>query len=361
MIPLWVMQSLSNLDVSILVAELQLLVSSRLDNIYGVNDTNEGLLLQFHISGKGKFFVRVIPSALWLCDQKPTVEERPSGFVGKLRKHLEGKKVHSVSQVNGRCVLFVVGKEEFSLVIELFGGGNVVLCENKNGIAVTLCCKRIVQFVARTVEVGEKYVLKKDVPRGDMSKEEISDKLNMDEPVSKVLATLIGKNYALEGCLLAGIDPQMKAKDAPKEKITKSFLKITNAPVAARVVTTQSGLLAVPFALSIHDELPFKEYSSFSLALDAVNSTVQKPKENKKISKLLVAIEQQEKIAKEYEEQSIEDQRRGEMIYENYGTVKEVLEIAKEFRKQPEKLKIALAKKNAVYDPASGMITVELS
>ncbi len=355
------MQSLSNLDVSILVAELQLLVSSRLDNIYGINGTNEGLLLQFHISGKGKYFVRVISSALWLCDQKPTVEERPSGFVGKLRKHLEGKKVQSISQVNGRCILFMVGKEEFSLVIELFGGGNVVLCENKNGIVVTLACKRIVQFVARTVAVGEKYVLKKDVSLADLPQEELDNKLTMNESVSKVIATLIGKNYALEVCLLAEIDPQMNAINAPKEKVMRNILKIANSPVTPRVVTTPSGLLAVPFALLIHEGLQYKEYSSFSLALDAVNNIVQKPTENKKISKLLVAIEQQEKIAKEYEQQSTEEQRRGEMIYENYAVVKEVLDVAKEFRKQPEKLQIALAKRNAVYNPASGMITVQLS
>ena len=140
---------LNFLELHFLVGELQVLVGSRLDNVY------DGLL-QFHKSGVGKFFLRISDKALWLS-KKSFVE--CSGLCSVLRKFLKGKKMVALEQIGSERVVrftFQTQKEIFLLFAEFFSNGNLILTDESKKI---LGAKEERAWKDREIRRGKIYVL----------------------------------------------------------------------------------------------------------------------------------------------------------------------------------------------------------
>jgi len=75
---------------------------------------------------------------LHLTRQKLSATESPDGFVGYLRKNLEGKTAQEIRQHGNDRILEIVSRSKEKLIFELFRKGNIILVGEDGTIAA--CC-----------------------------------------------------------------------------------------------------------------------------------------------------------------------------------------------------------------------------
>ncbi|MBI5036691.1 NFACT family protein [Candidatus Micrarchaeota archaeon] len=137
--------ALSNLDVYYLVSEMKKLEGQHLQKVYGKDKT-------FRLKFRSSDVVVELPGKIYLASNPPSFEEHPSSFIMLLRKHLLGK-LEKVEQINfDRIVRFAFPSA--SLVFELFGEGNIILCDGKGKIIKPL---RAEEFSSRKLYAKEQY------------------------------------------------------------------------------------------------------------------------------------------------------------------------------------------------------------
>ena len=149
------MKQISSLELHFLVKELKNLENSRIDKIY--NSGKEDIYIQLHKSNVGKKILRIIVGKTLFLTEEKSVGEVPSGYCTLLRKHLEGKFLDSIEQLEPERILKLVFKtknETKKLYLEFLGKGNVILC-NEDDIIID--CLIHHKFKDRTVFPKEKY------------------------------------------------------------------------------------------------------------------------------------------------------------------------------------------------------------
>ena len=233
------------------------------------------------------------------------------------------------------------------MVIELFSKGNIILCQN-NKILFLLFTQT---WKDRTIREGKNYVF----PEGKCNPfdkhvflKAIKD--NEENPISKLLATKLGlgKTYAEELCLRNNVDKlAKKISEQDAEKLFLELNKLITQPINSRVVYQNKEILdAVPIALKLYENAEQQRFNTYSEALESVISklatTYKKTKAEQKftdqLKRIETKIEKQKQTFGHLEKEVTENQRKGELIYENYQTVKETLT----GRKRGEKIKINL-------------------
>ena len=88
-------KSLSALEIHYLLKELQFLVDSKIDKIY--NPSKKELILQFYVSTKGKFQLKVDEKSIYLTQKFPA--KAPSEFCMYLRKKLNNARLRKIGQL----------------------------------------------------------------------------------------------------------------------------------------------------------------------------------------------------------------------------------------------------------------------
>ena len=327
------------LELHFLVQELQSLVGARVDNVYEPN----GLLFQLHKSGAGKFFLRIADTAMWLAKDKPVAPDSFSGLCGSLRRYLEGKKLTSVEQLGSERVVqftFETLKDKFFLFVELFQKGNIILTDKNKKI---LSAKEERAWRNRDIKRGLEYF----APPAQQNLFEIKD-LPKDE---KSIASLgFGKLLARE--ILARGD----FKSLLKEKLSPRAYSDGELSAIKLVQYSEEG----------------EKFPSFSELIDAKLSSVflsrkqtglTKAFESKK-AKLQEIIRAQEANIVSSEKEAVELQRKGELIYEHYQELKDLLEelnkIKAKFSLQDMKAKLKGHAKIKDLNPKTSDIVVEL-
>jgi predicted ribosome quality control (RQC) complex YloA/Tae2 family protein len=225
------------------------------------------------------------------------------------------------------------------LFIELFAKGNIVLCKKDLTIIVPL---RQHKFKDRLVKAGVKY----DYPKKEVNFFEISEKdikkykKAQEQTISKLLAVELGfgGKYSKEICRLSSIPMNAKSIDEEQANaLFKSIKSITARKTEPFVVYTDKGADAVPFELEVYKDFKKERKESFSSAFESAamhgeaRKATRSQKEAERIEKLIRI--QEEKI-KELEKSAAENQKKGEVIYEKYNLLKEILEEIKKARKK---------------------------
>ncbi|QLL31725.1 hypothetical protein HG536_0B05910 [Torulaspora globosa] len=147
-------QRISALDLQILARELRNnLEGYRLTNIYNIADSSRQFLLRFNKPESKVSLVVDCGLRIHLTDYDRPIPSTPSGFVVKLRKHLRGKRLSALRQVeNDRILVLQFADGMFYLVLEFFSAGNVILLDENKKI---LSLQRIVH--EHENKVGEVY------------------------------------------------------------------------------------------------------------------------------------------------------------------------------------------------------------
>lgn len=330
----------SSLELHYIMEELQFLVGGKVDKIY---QEDKNMLLQLHVPSKGKQMINIsAPSYLYLASKKPDFQN-PGGFCMFLRKYLDNTRLRSIKQVGFERIVeieFESKETRYLMIIELFSKGNIVLCKEDYTIMSAVETK---SWSDRVVRGGVKYEFpKKQADLKELSEEEI-EKIIHDSDKETIVKTLaislsLGGTYAEEVCSDAGVDKNQKK--VSKEEI-KSIYKSLKHLTKRKIHAIASENEALPFPLK-NNKKETKEFPTFNEAIDSIISpkiaekkTVEvNSKQTKKIEKVKEIIRMQEKTVSQMEKSYEENNRAGELIYENYSTIKDVLDTIKKAREK---------------------------
>ncbi len=329
------MKQISSLELGYLINELSLLVNSRIDKVYQAG--KEELLIQFYVHSKGKKFLRIIVGkAMFLTDIKEEYDE-PSDFCMFLRKKLSNSKLSGINQKESeRIVELVFEKEETrKLIIEFFGGGNIILCDKEDTILLALIYHK---FKERSILPKVRY----GYPRSKINLFELElnklreiFKKSDKENIVKCLAVDVGLGgvYSEEICLLSKIDKSKKPVDVDNKEIKKIFDNINGIitkELNPFVVYDGAEIIdVVPFDIKFYESYAKKKFDTFSRALEFYFSKFveKKPsKYEKQLEKLKDIIKKQELRIKELEEKELDERKKAELIYNHYSLIKEIIE-----------------------------------
>lgn len=334
------MKQISALELYYLVKELKVLEEQRIDNFYFVNGI---FYIKVYLRGQGyRFLVNKVSKYLYVDTEKDDASE-PSNFVQYLRKYLKNGIIQQLDVVeNERIVKLVISKKveeeiiEYSMYLELFANGNIILVDQEGKIKNSLLKKK---FKDRDLLVHREYELP---PERELSIFAIDHKKALEVskedplPLVKFLAIKygLGGKIAEEICVLAEVDKNIHFHELSKEqqeKVVSHLLGLSTRELDAHGVYDDDKLVDfVPFKFSsIKKKLAkfdtfnslVKEYfSQFKEDIDQKEKQFEK--DLKKLENRLEKLqEQKDQIDKDYEKFN----SQGSLVYENYAVVEELL------------------------------------
>ena len=326
-------KKLTALELHFLLKEFDVLIGGKVDKIY--QKEKEELSFHFHVTGKGKKILKILmPSMIYISKYRSKQPDKPPGFCMFLRKHLANARLRKIEQKEFERIidLTLTTKEKtFHMVIELFSEGNIVICDEDYKILSPLKGQR---WKDRVIRAGIKY----EYPHRsnnilDMDEEDFSRILNSSNKESVVKALAIdfglGGIYAEEICNRARIDKNMKKPDEKTVKKLFTELEKMKDESSAGYVAEDD---IVPIKLETYSDKEQKEFPSYIEALDETltEDKIEEEhkeivsKKEKQIGKINVMIEEQTKRITEIENKIEENTRKGELIFQNYSTIKEI-------------------------------------
>ncbi len=326
-------KAMSNVDVAAMAAELS-------DRILGgfmgkaYQQSSDKIWLSVASPAEGRLdLLLVAGKRVNITKGQRPASKTPPQFPTMLRNRISGGRIVEILQHDLDRVLEIIVERSGSrhyLVIELFPKGSIILLDENRQILSML--KKMV-YRGSKMAAGEKYLYHPGQldPR-TISKEELSAWLasaGQDLVRSIVRGLNMGGTYGEEVCLVAGMDKSKPAADLNPEEIERVhqalrevFLNDTLDPHIVLDKGEQVDVLSRP--LKIYEGLEKKRFATFSEAVDAFFVEKEGDEERKK-DPLDRRIELQQKAIEEFEAQEKAFIRKGELVYQIYGSVEQIL------------------------------------
>jgi len=185
------MQKMSGADLAFALLEIAPLQGKRIARI---RKTADGIFL-FKIGSDELLFQPGV--RLHLTRQALAATDAPDGFVGFMRKNLEGKTAQEITRVPGERIVEIITRSKERLVFELFRKGNLILVGEDGMI---YACLQKDDTGGRMVARGERYDYPKATPFVQKTPEKIAFCVQESEqgvPVSfSIDAVKGGKQFA---------------------------------------------------------------------------------------------------------------------------------------------------------------------
>jgi predicted ribosome quality control (RQC) complex YloA/Tae2 family protein len=342
---------LTSVDVWFLVSELNAaLGSARIDKAYQLG--NKELKIRAYVSGKGAIDMVISPGYAFMTNYQHKAPEQPSSFAMQLRKNLGGAYIREVLQHGfDRIIEFRIEtiEKKYLLIIELFSTGNVMLCDGNKKILGLLEWQT---WKDRTLKVGQKYEYPPETPNPlaiDSGKFlEIISKTNKKIAAAIATETGIGGLYAEELCLNAGIEKDRIAKQLSENEVKKLsdayqtlIEKIKNKKSSPQAILENGKTIDVTaFDLEAYRNREKKHYSSFNEAADEFFSPQKFAETEKQVSssfekeknRLLEIKQSQTNHLSEFEKESVESKGIGDLIYQEYQSLEEIIKLVNQER-----------------------------
>ena len=354
----------TSFDISAVVHEIRQQISdSRVNNIYQLDRAT--FLFKLHKTDSPPLHL-VIESGkrLHLTAYVPEKPLHPPDFCKALRKYLRDAWLRDVEQYEFERVVnfhFESKTDKFTLVLELFGEGNIVLVSEKGEVLQALVFKRMRD---RNILRGESYqpppALGKNPLRVSLEDMEKVFEACGDTEVVRVIARSLGLGgvYAEEILLLAEVEKKKLCNELAREETTVVFgslqsllSRLTGKKFEPRIVLDTDGsyLDAVPFQLKRHETAGFLPYGSFNEALDQfyLHSTAAgKASEfdsklaelQREAEKLKRVIAEQRKSVKEALERAEHEKIIGDLIYAHSAELQSLLTVFSKAREEGKEL-----------------------
>ena len=276
-------------------------------NIYGI--TKDSLLFKFHHPEKSDILLMLSTFGIWVTNVK--IEQiEPNKLLKHLRNNLLRFKLKEIKQIGTERIVYLTlsyFEKEFVIVVELFGDGNIIICNNEMKI---LALSHSINVKHRQLRVGSQYI---QPPLDSL------DVLNMTEkdfePIrsaSIAVAKWIGKTLGLprkyieEITSLAKVESKKKGEEITDEEAKQLFdsaTKIVNNVVTGKhdpEIVRGDEMYVNPISLAGENQ---EKIASFMDGLDTVftenilakGKTIQSSPFAKKISELETRLDEQTK------------------------------------------------------------------
>jgi predicted ribosome quality control (RQC) complex YloA/Tae2 family protein len=347
-------RKLTSFDIYVIVSELKELKENFIEKIYQLN-RNDFLIRVKNNKTKQKqnLFIRN-GELICISDRQFDTPLKPSIFAMTLRKYLLNGKIVDISQYEfDRIIKLKISRKEgeYSLIIEFFSEGNIILVNPKGEIILPLIKQR---WAHRSIKGREPYLPPPvQINPFHLTKERFIELINESKAdLVRTLAVNVNLSgvIAEEICKISDVDKSLNIKDIDNEKIDRIFNSLTNflklfkndkfEPVLVKRNEEVADIL--PFEFKSYEKAGFEKISKFTKGLenfiDYKKPIAKKVTDiEKKISKLDRQLQQQKqttiKLKKEIEQKKLE----GDLIYLNYQPLEELLKKISEILEMKDK------------------------
>ena len=269
--------TLAGIELRYLVNEISKNISEYyVSNIYGIS--RNSILFKLHHPEKPDILLMFSTFGFWITTRKiEQIEE--NRLVKRLRSDLLRSKISEIKQIGTERIVYITFSglsQEFVLVGEFFGDGNIVLCNKEMKILSLL---HSIDVRHRKLNVGFNYELP---PLGGLNIFEMALKDLLDiKSVSTATVRWIGRTlglptkYAEEIMKLANIDPQSPGNSLSDNDIEKIFSvtksiteKVVNGIHEPLVVRDEKTSDVLPLPLGSMENKNCTSVASFMEGLD---------------------------------------------------------------------------------------------
>ncbi|NPV63155.1 MAG: fibronectin-binding domain-containing protein [Methanotrichaceae archaeon] len=332
-------KAMSNVDVAAMVDELRSrILGGFVGKAYQQSSDRIWLNVQSPAEGRLDLLLEAGKRVHVTCGSRPA-SKTPPQFPTMLRSRLSGGRIADVSQCDLDRVLEIAVErsgEVNYLIVELFPKGSMVLLDSSRKILTML---RKMVFRGRKMAAGEVYLYHPGQldPR-TIRAEELSSILSssgQDLVRTLVRSLNMGGIYGEEVCLRAEVDKSRLAATLDADEVGR-VLRALHEVFAEQtmdphiVVRDGVPLDVLPRPLKVYGGLERRSFPTFSEALDSF--FVEEAAEAPKVDPLERRIKVQEKAIAGFEAQEKELTALGELIYQSYGQIEQVLRVMEDAR-----------------------------
>jgi len=362
------MKAMSNVDLYAISHELnELLKDARVQKAY--QPTRDTVIIRFHVPGKGRVDVVFQAGVRVHTTQYPPENPKvPPSFPMLLRKHLKNATVKQVRQHNFDRILEIdIQKEHgFTLVVELFSQGNIILLDDENHIILPLK-HRHVQGRKITSKEEYQYPPERGIHPLNVELHDLKELFkNSDSDLIRSLARSgLGGMYSEEIFLRSGIDKKLLASEVSEgdvesiyqsmEELFKPLKTFKFQPQIVRevieedkngvdkekdekddTVKTKTGKEDVlPLDILTYKDFKKEYFDSFNQAADEfysgkVGADIKKVQEDiwsKEVGKYEKRLRIQEETLDGFRKTVVESKRKGDLLYAHYSEVQNIMDI----------------------------------
>ena len=343
----------TSFDVAATVRELkESVLGSHVNNVYQLD--GKTLLLKLHkVDHPPLQLILNAGRRLHLTSYTVNKPPRPTAFCMALRGYLRNARLLSIEQYEfERVVVFSLKTSAgvFSMVLELFGDGNVILVGDDNRILQALMYKRMRD---RNILRREVFQFAPSIGKNPLkvTLEDLSDGLKASSGVEVVRALArvlgIGGEYSEETLIRASIEKTRDCEGLNGDEVSAIYgslngllSQVGTGVLEPSIVLDKEGemLDVVPFKLKLymHGGFQFQNYSCFNEALDEFYTRVSAVEESarainvdefkREAERLKRIIAEQEKLLTMGEAKADMDRRIGNAIFAHVGELQIILD-----------------------------------
>ena len=344
-------EEMSSVDLYAVVRELQFLLDSKLEKAYQHTADEIRLKLQEFKTGKYDLIIEA-GKRLHLTEHPRESPKLPPSFPMILRKYMTGGRVTRIEQHNFDRIVEVeitrAGVKNM-LIVELFNQGNVILLDADRRIMMPL---RSMKMKDRDVLRGEQYEFPTEqISPLNVTKDTLKNLFERsDRDIVRTLATetSIGGMYAEEALVIAGVDKNKPARSLVDSEVqlvlnglNELFKPLKEGNLKPNIVIKDGKEIDVlPIELKRYEGYQKVYFESFNKALDEYFSkhvvaevkAVVAEKKAEKLGVLERRLKQQVDAIAKFEREEQENARKGEIIYAEYASVSDIINVIKRAR-----------------------------
>ena len=336
-----------------------------------------------------------ISTATGSAEDKMDKSNQPGSFAMLLRKHLKNGKITNCYQYQFERIIIIdiQKREQYQLVIEIFGDGNILLIQD--GRIIQPLFSRT--WSARTLRAGEDYKFppKRIDPRAVNEYDFIAIMKNSNKDLVRtlIMGLDIPGKFSEELCFRTALDKNSKPDQLRNEQYTILFenmkkmlneIEFTPKPfLVFESETLSEPFEFLPIKLGIFNEYHFKEYEDYnSMVLDYfrkigelnrgdldIHAVQEKAdaltKAESERERLTRQLEQQEDALKKFQREIEENHIIGETIYTSYQRCDELLSEIQRLRSEfsPNEIIEHITDTNDIIElnPHEGYVKIKLN
>ena len=345
------MKNMSNVDIYAVCDELrEILKGARVDKAF--QPTKDTVLLRFHVSGRGRVDVVFQAGIRAHLTQYPLPNPKiPPNFPMLLRKYIKGATVEDIRQHNfDRIIELQVKKEQrFTLVVELFAKGNIILL-NEEGMIILPLKRKLWSDRKISSKEEYKYPPRRGINPLELEKDELKELFeNSSTDIIRTLAKSgLGGIYAEEIIMRAGVQKGITAAEISDENldliydaIQEVFKPLKMSNFNPQIVRNEKEDV-LPIDLKTYENYEKETFETYNLAADEFySSKVREDIKNEyegiwgsEVKKFEKRLRIQEDTLDKFHRTIKESKKKGDLIYSNYGKIQNILDIINSAREK---------------------------
>ncbi len=333
-------RQLAALDIYTMVSEMQDLKGCFIDKIYQL--TKDDFLIKLRNPSTKKKEQMYIKNGEFICltEKQIATPFSPSNFSMVLRKYISNARITNISQQEfDRIINIQFSKNKtYTLVIELFSNGNIILLNEENTIVLPLVQQ---EWAHRIIKPKQQYV----PPPSQRNPFHITNEdfiKILKESKSDIVRTLaisvnLSGSYAEEICARANIKKNSSTADLTKLDIStlyeviSSLLERIKKNQTKPVCVTKQGepYTVLPFEFLSYSNVTYKPIEKMTRGFDIfINETIQQKQGSKtqiQLDKLDRQFIQQEQAIRDLEQKIIEQKAHGDICYLHFQLIDQLL------------------------------------